>query len=110
MIASAFIPRTSSERKGLSFVESDDTERSDPTVNSDALPDDHPIHLLAEAQVFYKGSRPPFVLNKRSEQTKDVVIPTKNGSRPKDDKAVKVRIVAKVCTIDFSFAQCVTGV
>lgn len=109
MMASVPILSTSSERKELSFVESDDTERSDPTVNSDALPDDHPIHLLPEAQVYYKGSRPPFVLNKRSEQSKDVVIPTKNGSRPKDDKAVKVRIAAKVWTIDCSFAQCVSG-
>lgn len=95
-MASVSIPSTSSDRKGLSFVEPDDTERSDPTVNSNALPDDHPIHLLPEAQIFYKGSRPPFVLRKRSEITKEVVIPTKNGSRPKDDKAVKVRIVAKV--------------
>ena len=82
-----------------SAAKSDDPEQSDPSVNTDALPEDHPIHLLAEAQTLYSnGRQPPFVLNKRSQVIKIVVIPTKNGSRPRDEKAVKAKIVAKVCT------------
>ena len=78
----------------------DDPERSDPTVNLDPLPDDHPIHLESVARKLYESGRtPPFTLNKRSEMEKLVVIPTKNGSRPKDEKAVKVKIIAKVCTL-----------
>ena len=97
-MASILSPTTTSYDKDQPFVETDDSERSDPTVNFDALPDDHPIHLLPEAQTFYGSGRPPpFVLNKRSQVIKSVVIPTKNGLRPKDEKAVKVKIVAKVC-------------
>ena len=96
-MASILSPTTTSYDKDQPFVETDDSERSDPTVNFDALPDDHPIHLLPEAQTFYGSGPPPFVLNKRSQVIKSVVIPTKNGLRPKDEKAVKVKIVAKVC-------------
>ena len=82
----------------------DDLERSDPTVNLDPLPDNHPIHLEAFARKLYENGRtPPFTLNKRSEMEKLVVIPTRNGSRPKDEKAVKVKIVAKVCTLLSAF-------
>ena len=100
-MASILSPTTTSHEKDQSpsfAAESDDRERSDPSVNADALPDDHPIHLLAEAQTVYSnGRQPPFVLNKRSEVIKSVVIPTRNGLRPKDEKATKVNIVAKVC-------------
>ena len=81
-------------------AESDDRECSDPSVNTDALPEDHPIHFEAEARTFYNnynnGRRPPFLLNKRSEVIKTVVIPTKDGLRPKDEKAIQTKIVAKV--------------
>ena len=82
-------------------AESDERERSsDPSVNADALPDDHPIHLLAEAQKFYSnGRQPPFLLNKRSQVIKTVVIPTKKGLRPKDERAVMTKIRAKVCAL-----------
>ena len=95
-MASILSPTITSYEKDHPIVEPDDPECSDPTVISDALPDDHPIHLLLEAQTFY-GSRqpPPFVLKKRSEVIKNVVIPTRNGLRPKNEKATKVKIVAK---------------
>lgn len=103
-MASILSPTVTSHDQNQSFDESDDPERSDPAVNSDALPDDHPIHLLPEARAFYRSGRtPPFVLNKRSEVIKSVVIPTKNGLRPKDEKAIKVRIVAKVCAFKCGF-------
>lgn len=80
---------------------SDDRERSDPSVNTDAMSEDYPIHLEAEARTYYNnynngGRRPPFLLNKRSEVIKKVVIPTKDGQRPKDEKAIQTDIVAKV--------------
>ncbi|KAF6237318.1 hypothetical protein HO173_004787 [Letharia columbiana] len=103
-MASILSPTVTSHDQNQSFVESDDPERSDPAVNSDALPDDHPIHLLPEARAFYRSGRtPPFVLNKRSEVIKSVVIPTKNGLRPKDEKAIKVKIVAKPWDKEFMF-------
>lgn len=99
-MASILSPNMTSDEKDRSFVDPDDPERSDPDVNSDALPEDHPIHLLREAQDLYGSSRPPpFVLNKRSQIVKTVVIPTKSGSRPKDEKATEVKIVAKVCIV-----------
>lgn len=99
-MASILSPTMTSHEKEQSFIESDDPERSDPAVNSNALPEDHPIHLLPEAQRLYgSGRAPPFVLNKRSQVMKNVVIPTKNGLRPKDEKATKVKIVAKVCAL-----------
>ncbi len=99
-MASILSPTITSYEKDHPFVEPDDPDCSDPTVNSDALPDDHPIHLLPEAQTFYgSGRSPPFVLNKRSQVIKNVVIPTQNGLRPKDEKATKVKIVAKVCAL-----------
>ena len=103
-MASLWSPNLASQDKSLANVVFDDPERSDPTVNFDALPDNHPIHLLSVAREYYKNGRtPPFTLNKRSEMEKLVVIPTKNGSRPKDEKAVKVKIVAKVCTLLSAF-------
>lgn len=81
-------------------IEPDDPERSDPSVNVDALPKDHPIHLLAEARRYYGDDRkPPFLLNKRpeAERRKDVVIPTKHGLRPKREKTKLAQIVAMVC-------------
>lgn len=102
-MASILSPAVTFQEKDQSpsfAAQSDDSERSDPSVNVDALPDDHPIHLLAEAKTLYSnGRQPPFVLNKRSEVIKTVVIPTKNGSRPKDGKAIKVKVVAKVCAL-----------
>ena len=98
-VASILSPMASHGKDQL-LVEPDDPERSDPDVNSDALPEDHPIHLLAEARKVYGNGRPPpFVLKKRSQVIKNVVIPTKNGLRPKDEKATKVEIVAKVCVL-----------
>ena len=104
-MASLWSPNMASQDKSLANVVFDDPERSDPTVNFDALPENHPIHLLSVAREYYKYGRtpPPFTLNKRSEMEKLVVIPTKNGSRPKDEKAVKVKIVAKVCTLTSAF-------
>ena len=78
----------------------DDPERSDPSVNVDALPKDYPIHLLAEARRYYSDDRkPPFLLNRRPEfeRRKDVVIPTKHGLRPKREKTTLGKIVAEVC-------------
>lgn len=102
-MASILSPTMNSHEKDQSpslIAESDDRERSDPSVNTDALSDDHPIHRLAEARTFYdnynNGRRPPFLLNKRSEVIKTVVIPTKDGLRPKDEKAIQTKIVAKV--------------
>lgn len=91
---------TSHEKDQTSYstVESDDRACSDPSVKADTLPDDQPVHFLAEAQTLYSnGRQPPFVLNKRSEVMKTVVIPNKYGLRPRDDKAVKAKIIAKVC-------------
>lgn len=103
-MASILSPTMTSHEKEQSFIESDDPERSDPAVNSNALPEDHPIHFLPEAQRLYgSGRAPPFVLNKRSQVMKNVVIPTKNGLRPKDEKAIKVKIVAKPWDKDFMF-------
>lgn len=107
-MASILSPATASHEKDQSpyfAAESDDRDCSDVSVNADALPEDHPTHFLAEAQTHYSnGRQPPFVLNKRSEVMKTVVIPTKYGLRPKDDKAVKAKIIAKVCAIRlFSF-------
>ena len=91
--------------------EDNDPERSDPSVNSDTLPDDHPIHFLLEARKYYGNiGTPPFVINKRAQVIKVVVIPTKDGLRPKDSKATKAKIVAKVCALHgghFS-SRCIT--
>ena len=104
-MASILSPTMNSHEKdqsSSSTAESDDRERSDPSVNTDALPEDYPIHLEAEARTYYNnynnGRRPPFLLNKRSEVIKTVVIPTKDGRRPKDEKAIQTNIVAKVHT------------
>ena len=81
-------------------IRPDDPERSDPSVNVDALPEDHPIHLLAEARRYYGDDRkPPFLLKRRpeGERRKDVVIPTKHGFRPKREKTKLGQIVAMVC-------------
>ena len=103
-MASLWSPDTAFQDKDQADVVLDDPERSDPTVNLDPLPDNQPIHLLSVARKYYENGRtPPFLLNKRSEMDKLVVIPTKNGSRPKDEKAVKVKIVAKVCTLLSTF-------
>ena len=51
----------------------------------------------------YEVIPPPFVLGRRSEVGKTVVFPTKSGARPKDEKAVKVKIVAKVCALMHGF-------
>lgn len=100
-MASILSPTMPSHEEGQPFL---DPERSDPAVNSDALPDDHSIHLLPEARTFYGSGRlPPFVLNKRTQVTKSVVIPTRNGSRPKEEKETKVNIVAKVCLLETDF-------
>ena len=99
-LVSILSPAMTSHEKEQSSIESVDPERSDPAVNVSALPGDHPIHLLNEARKLYGSERaPPFVLKKRSEVKRNVVIPTKNGSRPKDEKATKVNIVAKVCAL-----------
>ena len=71
----------------------DMSQHSDPSVNTDRLPDDHPIYLLEEARKFYRGRQPPFVLHKRSEFSKHCVVPTKDGLRPK--VPTKVQIIAK---------------
>ena len=80
-------------------VEYDDPERSDPIIKSDSLPENHLVHLLPEARMHYEDIRPPFVLGRRSEVSKTVVLPTKSGARPKDEKAIKVKIVAKICAL-----------
>lgn len=99
-MASLRSPSYAFQDKDQANLVSDDLERSDPTVDHDTLPDEHPVHLEPYARKLYTNGRiPPFTLNKRSEMEKLVVIPTKNGSRPKDDKAVKVKIIAKVCTL-----------
>ena len=103
-MASLWSPDMASQDKNQVKVVLDDLERSDPTVNLDPLPDNHQIHLEPVARKLYENGRiPPFTLNKRSEMEKLVVIPTKNGSRPKDEKAVKVKIIAKVCTLLSAF-------
>ena len=103
-MASLWSPDKASQDKDQANLALDDLERSDPTVNLDPLPDDHPVHLEPVARKLYENGRiPPFTLNKRSEMEKLVVIPTKNGSRPKDEKAVKVKIVAKVRTLLSAF-------
>ena len=95
-------PRETGQSPSLS-AESDDDERSDPSVNTDALPDDQPIHRLNEAKTFYSNNNAsppaPFLIHRRSQIVKDVVIPTKNGLRPKDGKATITQIVAKVCPL-----------
>lgn len=82
-------------------AESDDDERSDPSVDIQALPEDYPIHRFEEARTFYSNSSitppAPFLIHKRTQIVKNVVIPTKNGLRPKDGKATITQIVAKVC-------------
>lgn len=84
-------------------AESDDDERSDPSVDIKALPEDHPIHRFEEARTFYSNSNfnppAPFLIHKRKQLVKAVVIPTKSGQRPKDGKATITKIVAKVCPI-----------
>lgn len=87
--------------------ESDDDERSDPSVNTAELPDDHPIHRLKEAHTFYSNSngQPDFLIHRRKQVVKLVVIPTKNGLRPKDGKATTTQIVAKVCPFEGTFAS-----
>lgn len=82
-----------------SLVERIDPERSNPTTKYKALPDNYPIHFLPEARSYYESghTRPPFVFKKRSEWIKIVVLPTRAGSRPKDEKAIEAKIVAKVC-------------
>ena len=103
-MASLWSPDMAFQDKNQVKVVLDDLERSDPTVNLDPLPDNHPIHLEPVARKLYENGRiPPFTLNKRSEMEKLVVIPTKNGSRPKDEKAVKAKIIAKVCTLLSTF-------
>ena len=97
---SLFPPTMASQDKAQKYVESDDPERSDPAINSDALPDDFPVQYLDDARKHYgSGQRPPFGLVKHSDVKKSVVIPTKNGLRPSDEKAVKVNILAKVCSL-----------
>ena len=102
---SVFLPTPTSHDQDGSFVESDDPDRSDPAVNSDTLPEDHPIAWLPDARTLYSHGRwPPFVLKKHSAIGRPVVIPTKNGSRPKDEKATIVNLKAKVCALA-SFPQ-----
>ena len=89
---------------GQSIAESSDSDRSDPAVNFESLPDDHPVFLLTEAKSRYKDNvKPPFAIGIRrpSEMIKSVVIPTRNPNalRPKEEKATKVNIVAKVCPL-----------
>lgn len=100
-MASVFSPAMASQEKKSPPVESDDRECSDLAVNSDALPEDYPIHLEPEARRYYESSETPvpFLIGKRSptEMVKKVVVPTKKGLRPKNEKATKiVKIVAKV--------------
>lgn len=82
-----------------SLVERIDPERSNPTTKYKALPDNYPIQFLPEARSYYESShtRPPFVFQKRSDSIKPVVLPNRDGSRPKDKKAIKAKVVAKVC-------------
>ena len=90
----------------------DDPERSDPSVNVDALPKDHPIHLLAEARRYYGNNhKPPFVLHRRPEveRRKDVVIPTKHGLRPKREKTKFGQIVAMVCSHQRNFFRVISS-
>ena len=103
-MASVLSPGVTSHDNGQSpsiATEPDDPEGSDPSVNVDALPKDHPIYLLAEARRFYgNNQKPPFLLHRRPEveRRKDVVIPTKHGLRPKREKTKLGQIVAKVCS------------
>lgn len=82
-----------------SLVERLDPERSNPTTKYKALPDNYPIQFLPEARSYYESShtRPPFVFKKRPGSIKPVVLPNRGGSRPKDEKAIEAKIVAKVC-------------
>ena len=82
-----------------SLVERIDPERSNPTTKYKALPNNHPINFLPEARSYYESShtRPPFVFKKRSESIKTVVLPNRDGSRRKHEKAIEVKIIAKVC-------------
>ena len=93
-------------------IEPDDPEGSDPSVNVNALPKDHPVHLLVEARAHYgNGQRPPFLLLKRPEveRRKDVVIPTKHGSRPKREKTKLGQIVAMVCSHPRKFFRVISS-
>jgi hypothetical protein len=62
---------------------------SDRSVNTDKLPDNHPIHLENEARKFFGDHQPPFVLKKRPEVTKNVAIPTASGLRANEPTVVK---------------------
>ena len=93
-------------------MEPDDPEGSDPSANVNALPKDHPIHLLAEARTYYgNDQRPPFLLHRRPEveRRKDVVIPTKHGSRPKREKTKLGQIVAMVCSHPREFFRVISS-
>jgi len=56
---------------------------SDPTIDTTPLPQGHEIHLLKEAKKFYKRRDPPFVLQRRKEPARVVVIPIECGHRPR---------------------------
>ncbi|KAK3174244.1 hypothetical protein OEA41_001488 [Lepraria neglecta] len=68
----------------------DTSQHSEPSVNTDPLSDDHPIHLLEEARKFYRNRQPPFVLSKRSQVSKTCVVPTKDGLRPKYPSMIQI--------------------
>ncbi|KAL6713451.1 hypothetical protein ACLMJK_008916 [Lecanora helva] len=70
----------------------DDSQISDPRVNTAALPENHPIHYLHEAREYFKDNRPPFVIRRDDNlTTRALIIPTKDGRRP----AVPDRVEAK---------------
>lgn len=93
-MASIIKPDSPSKAEKKPLVEEiNRTQKSDPSINTDKLPDDHPIHLFPEAKEFYRDSRPPFVLNKHAKVTRTVVVPTQDGLRPQFPK--KVEVIAK---------------
>lgn len=82
----------SSDAENEPFIKdlADHLMHSDRSVNTDKLPDDHPIHLEDEARKFFGDGQPPFVMQKRHEITKNVVIPTASGRRAQEPTVVEV--------------------
>lgn len=46
-----------SEEQSVANGTKDLSMQSDPSVNTNTLPDNHPIHLEAEARAFFQGQR-----------------------------------------------------
>ena len=79
---------------------------SNPKIDTTPLPDDQPIHLLAEAREHYVGLDPPFVTRNVGRNlnghVKHVVLATPDGKYPQ--LPVVVKCIHRLWSKSFTYA------